>query len=187
MITDFVLSLDGVTRFRPPTWSKDFHIAGTEAYFQRREQLKQERVFLRAGGGASDSDIGSVRDQLVKQMRELAGGKFDKAGVLCLFGSSNGAAHALALAAALQNELTINYVCLADLPLFAGGRNPPIPGVGALPPSTPVIIRKAHSLIGSSIVHADGDRPQVSLQPDFNARLKQNFYQHAGNGIKART
>jgi len=60
-----------------------------------------------------------------------------KGRVLCLFGSGNSAAHALALAVALENELTINDICLADLPIFAGGRNPPIPVVDALLPSTP--------------------------------------------------
>ena len=187
MIADFVLSLDGVTSFRQPTWRKDLDIRGTEAYFRRRADLKQDRAFFIAGCGANDSGIEPVRDQLVAQMRQLAGGQFHKAGVVCLFGSSNGAAHALALAAALQGELTINYVCLADLPIFAGGRKPPIPGVGALAPTTPLIIRRAHSLIGSSIVHVDGDRPGVSLQPDIGAKVKENFYQHSGNGIKART
>jgi len=49
------------------------------------------------------------------------------------------------------------------------------------------MIRTAHSLIGSSIINADGDRPKVSLRSDINAKIKQNFCQHSGNGIKART
>ncbi len=187
MIADFVLSLDGVTSFRLPEWTKDNAVRGTEAYFQRRAELKQDRAFFRAGCGVQASDIAPVRDQIIAQMKQLAGGRFQKEGVLCLFGSSNGAAVALAMAAALQNELTINYVCLADLPLFAGGRKPPVPGVGDLVPSAPAMIRRATSLIGSSVVRVEGDRPKVLLQPDFNAKLKQNFFQHSGNGIKART
>jgi hypothetical protein len=185
MVTDFVLSLDGVIGFRPPDWLKDPKLKGTEAYFNRRAALGQERAFLRGFCGVKDSDIATVRDQLVSQMRERAGGQFQRAGVLCLFGSSHGASVALALAAVLQNELTINYVCLADLSIFAGGSNPPVPEVGALAPSAPVMIRTARSLIGSSIVNADGDRPRVSLQPDINAKVKENYYQHSGNGIKA--
>ncbi len=188
MIADFVLSLDGVTTFSLPNWSKDLQISGTEAYFQRRKDLNQDRVFFRAGAGASNSDIASVRDQLIKQMKELAGGQFQKSGVLCIFGSSNGAAHALALAAALQNELTINYICLADLPLFTGGRNPEIPnGIGPLIPSNPVKFIAARSKIGAIIVHPQGDRPKVALQNDINAKVKQNFYQHSGNGVKTFT
>jgi hypothetical protein len=188
VITDFVLTLDGVApfgRFSQSDWQKDIAAAGTEAYFRRREELKQERTYFSAGPGVRDADIASVRDQLVAQMRQLAGGQFQKTGVVCLFGSSNGAAVALALAAALKNELTINYICLADLPIFAGGRKPPIPGVGALPPSDPILIRTARSLISSSIVNADGDRPTVTLEPDNNAKVKENYYQHSGNGIKS--
>ena len=55
MIADFVLSLDGVTTFRPPDWSKDLHFPGTEAYFQRRAELNQDRVFFRAGCAATIS------------------------------------------------------------------------------------------------------------------------------------
>jgi hypothetical protein len=184
MITDFVLSLDGVTTFRRPDFSKDFEIRGTEAYFKRRAQLKQERQYFLAGVGASDGKIEPVRDSLISQMKQLAGGSFQKAGVLCIFGSSNGAAHALGLAAALQNELTVNYICLADLPLFVSGRSPAIPGTGAMIPSAPVTIRRAHSLAGFIEVHAEGDRPRVSLDRDINAKVKQNFYQHSGNTIR---
>lgn len=187
MITDFVLSLDGVIAFRPPTWNRDPQVSGTEAYFKRRADLKQDRVLFMGSAGVKGGDFESVRNQLVTQMRQLAGGRLQKAGVLCLFGSSNGAAHALALAAVLQNELTINYICLADLPLFAGGSNPPIPGIGALAPSRPATFRRAFSLAGSIEVRVEGDRPKVSFQPEINAKLRQNFYQHSGNAAKTTT
>jgi len=182
MITDFVLSLDGVVTFKLPQFSKDLKITGTEAYFKRRADLKQDRAYFIAACGTKDADFPAVRNTLVPEMRRLAGGQLQKAGVLCIFGSSNGAAHALALAAALQIELTINYICLADLPLFTGGRA--IPGVGSLLPSTPIMIRGMIGKGGGSTVNAPGDRPSVSLQPDINAKFKQNFYQNAGNGTK---
>ena len=65
---------------------------------------------------------------------------------MCLFGSSNGASVALALAAALQDKLTINYLCLADLPMFAGGRSPGIPGVGDCAVFPPYATHKASSV-----------------------------------------
>jgi hypothetical protein len=183
MIADFVLSLDGVVTFRIPQFQKDPPVRGTEGYFKRRADLKQDRAYFFATCGTKDApDFPSVRDKVIAEMRRLAGGQLQKDGVLCIFGSSNGAAHALALAAALQNELTVNYICLADLPLFTGGRA--VPGVGSLLASNPVMTRGMIGKGGARFVHARDDRPTVSLQPDITAKLKQNFYQNSGNGTK---
>ncbi|HWL92058.1 MAG TPA: hypothetical protein VNT79_00865 [Phycisphaerae bacterium] len=187
MITDFVLELDGGAAFAPASFVQDDRRAAMEAYFRRRDQLSQKRTLFKGGAGVQGSNIEVIRDALIADMRRRAGGKFEKAGVLCLFGSSNGAAVALAMAVQLQRELTINYLCLADLPMFASGRNPPIPGIGNVKCSDPVVITTARSIISSRTVSAEGDRPSVILDADIDAKVKENVFQHNGNSIKAHT
>lgn len=187
MITDFVLALDGGAAAGRASFVKDDRRANVEPYFKRREALKQERTLFKGGAGVQGSDLTAIRDNLIADMRERAGGKFDKRGILCLFGSSNGAAVALAMAAILQREVTINYLCLADLPMFASGRDPAIPGIGDVKTSAPLTIRTARTLISSRTVAADGDRPRVTLNDSIDAKLKENLFQHDGNTIEAHT
>lgn len=185
MITDFVLELDGGAAFGPASYVQDDRRTALAAYFRRRDELKEKRTLFKGGAGVQGSNIEAMRDSLIADMRRRAGGKFEKAGVLCLFGSSNGAAVALAMAVLLQREMTINYLSLADLPMFAAGRNPPIPGIGAVKCSDPLVITTARSLISSRTVSAEGDRPAVILDDAIDAKVKENIFQHNGNSIKA--
>lgn len=190
MITDFVIELDGVVQFTVPSWIKDSdRPRGIEQYFNRRKSFSEPRVyFMGFIGTKSVGDLKPVSDEIIASMKKQAGGALHRDGVLCIFGSSNGAAMALAVAAAAQTEMRVQYICLADLPLFAGGRNPGIPnGIGNVAPTDPQMIRRATSLAGSITVQVEGDRPQFQLVTNINAKKKQNFFQHAGNNAKVGT
>jgi hypothetical protein len=193
MIADFILRLDGVEEFKPPSWDRDpaAHYLGD--YYQRRAARGGGRVLLRAAAGAKCGPIGPTRDQIILDMRRAADGNFQKDAFLCLFGSSNGAAVALALAAELQNDITIVYLCLSDLPLFNGGRSPEIPGVGNCAVNRPAYYdvvesgldsRGVRKQIVTDTIFGKGDRPKTTLNCAIEARIKDNIYQHSGNSIE---
>ena len=185
MIVDFLLFFDGKDKgVNLGVWQERAENFSTAAYFKRRKELGQSRMLISGNCSTREANIPAVRDQVISKMRLHSGGTFDKQAVVCLFGSSNGASLALAVAAALGNELTVNYVCLADLPLFMGGRQPPIPGVGPLAPSDPNMVMGAKSTFGSTTVLTPGDRPRVMLAPDINAKVKENFFQNSGNWVR---
>lgn len=180
MIIDFVLSLDGAEKTQT-NWQRG---SGGKAYDEKCAKLTEARECWSTGVGIRGVGLVDARDRFINDMRNLSGGRIRKESVLCIFGSSHGASVALAVAAALQNELSVNYICLADLPLFAAGCNPPIPGVGNLKASPPLTITAATSMINSRTIFAHGDRPRATLQPDIGAKVKENFFQHTGNAIK---
>jgi hypothetical protein len=192
MIADFIVSLDGVSAFSPPAWAKDPAGHHLGPYYQRRAARGQERVLLRAHAGAACGNIAPTRDQIIINMRQAADGNFRKDAFLCLFGSSNGAAVALSLAAELQDQITIVYLCLADLPLFDGGRNPPLEGVclcdAGRPQTYDLVERGLDSrgkpkMITSETIFVKGDRPSTTVLRPIKAGTKENVYQHQGNSI----
>lgn len=194
MITDFIVSLDGVRGFERPTWNKDPVSHFLNTYYAERKLRGQDRLLLRAHMGVRGGDIQGTVDLTILTMRHAANADFNKEGFLCLFGSSHGATIALALAAELHEKIKIIYLCLADLPLFNGGRNPPIEGVCRCDCGQPrhyEVVRDVK--IGPKIfpkaikmnnIFVEGDRPSTLVTKDIRAKTKENVYQHNGNHIK---
>jgi len=194
MITDFVLSLNGHPKVIQLSWLKDPTWQFTGKYFARKKLLNQERQLFvcQEPLPVHCGDITPTRDEIIADMRRQAGGKFEKSSVLCIYGSSNGASVALAVAAELQNELTVKFICLSDLPMFASGRQPGISGIGDCRVSNPVhydVVESKKTLnisfqISRGSVRPENDCPRVTLNFNFNAKEKRNYWQNNGNTIK---
>lgn len=204
---DFVLQIDGVQEFREFIWAEDRHPPGTEPYYEARERRSGPSVMFLAGTSVKASqfngDLGPVRSAIIASMKRAAGGDLKNVGTVCLFGSSNGCAAILSLAAALEAQnVKINFICLADLPMFAGGRSPEVQDIGPNRPTNDPNVSlgvKASRFVfgplglvpvprpGMAIkAAAHNDVPKVTLQTKLKAVVRENYYQTKGNRIKAR-
>ncbi len=116
-------------------------------------------------------------------------------GVVVMYGSSIGATTALALATSLdQNSVTLNYICLSDLPLFQFGRGEDLKEVGKFNSTMPDMGKGAssprvpfnwHFDFASNTQPDSADVPRTTLATELpNVRVKDNRYQSLGNRVK---
>jgi len=180
MVADFVIQITGEGAFAGATWRAEPPY-GYDKYYTKRQAGQHSRKLYHSYIHAACEDLSAPIRTIKTGMEQQAGGKLERTGIVCIFGSSNGAAVALGLAKAIEREISVQYICLADLPMFASGRSPGIPDVGNCQTFPPDIRKEARSVISSRFVINPDDRPHILLTSDVAVKKKENYFQHNGN------
>ena len=134
------------------------------------------------------ADVTVTRDSVMRKIAAEVGGNFSRLGAICLFGDSNGSGTILAIAQALKANRAPKpvYVALGDLTMFPFGRDPPIPGIGALIPKNAPDVAWGRVFVplrgGLAPNAAVGDYPLID-PPGIEADLLENYFTEQGNRI----
>ncbi len=144
----------------------------------------------------SESDLTKPVAKAMEFVRDRTNGKLDTIGAFCIVASSNGCSMALAFGAALKKAGAprLSYIGVADVTFFPFGRDPAVPGAGALQPrNAPLIFggidAGASDIVLSALkVHYPRTGrlsvPEVVLNEDVDAERRRNFFQTEGNHAK---
>jgi hypothetical protein len=160
-------------------------------------KLSQPRRLLAFSRGSSD--ITADLAQVMTMITQHVNGRFETVGQVCLLGRSDGCSLALAVAAELnaRGVASLSYVGLSDVTMFAAGRNPPVPKIGALrtnnePQVSSGVKRDNDAKLGLGgilqRIHYPfpevNSTPNITLDTDIVAKFKINHFQTLGNHVK---
>ena len=143
------------------------------------------RSLLNLSPGTTD-DVTVTRDSVMKKIAAELGGNFSRLGAICLFGDSNGSGTILAIAQALKANRAPKpvYIGIGDLTMFPFGRDPPIPGIGALIPKNAPVVEWGRVFVplrgGMAPNAAVGDYPKID-NPGIEGDVLQNYFTEQGN------
>jgi hypothetical protein len=157
-------------------------------------KLSQPRRLLAFSRGSSD--ITADLAQVMTMITQHVNGKFEAVGQVCLLGRSDGCSLALAVAAELnaRGVASLSYVGLSDVTMFAAGRNPPVPKIGALrtnnEPQVSSGVKRDNDGLGGILQRINypfpevNSTPNITLDTDIVAKFKINHFQTQGNHVK---
>ncbi len=137
----------------------------------------------------STPDVAITRDSVMTKIAAELGGNFSRLGAICLIGDSNGSGTILSIAKALKANRAPkpDYVAVGDLTLFPFGRDPPVPGIGALIPKNAPDLGWWQDLHpgfrGLAPNAALGDYPRID-NPGIEADRLENYFTEQGNRIR---
>lgn len=160
--------------------------------YRLRQAEKGARILNHFGQGAQSVDPSnpdSTVDPTFNKVRALRDAGHTLGGVF-IVGCSLGARYAVVLAHRLrQSGIAVHFVGAVDMPLFPFGDQTVNPILGPLRPWPPPFATSIGVAVGTVQGSAFPIRamtvPSVT-GPAVNARLRMNYYQTAGNGVRPR-
>jgi hypothetical protein len=184
--TDFVIELQGAV---PNDGKRDQGNHGLKINLAARQaKLRgQTRPLEHWARGASDGGPNGamlepkLTGKIIEDIRDVLRTSGNQAGLVCIAGYSKGSIYALRLGQELKDAgIPLNYVGLADLPIFPFGY-PPIPTFPDMTPLNDPTVDINRADLPPRTVSPPQVRP-----PEITAKRRRNYYQNDGNGASVK-